>query len=430
MKSSAKKDYLNRHILIGAGVGIVFGFMLNAGMFSPDKTHTVLYVLGIVKGVFINLLKMIVVPLVFTSIALGIANLRKHSAMGIVWKSTLGYFIGTSALAVLLGLALVNIFQPGADTKIDIFEKDMSAYTSPDITTPEYFSKFVNERFFISPVKAMAEGEILGTIVFAIFIGIAIVKAKEKAKGIHNLLQEFFDLIMMIVGWIMRLAPWGILALLAILFAGQDIRLLKSLAKFIGVVLLGTFLHGAVTLPLLLKWFGEFSPWIFFRGMKDALITAFSTSSSSATLPISLRCVDEVLNVDKDIAGFVMPLGTTINMDGTALYEAIAALFVANLIGLDLNIVSQLMIFLVAILASMGAPGIPSAGMFTMILVLQYVGLPIEAIGILIPIDRFLDTFRTMVNAEGDAIGSVIVNRYCHKQTGAEKVFYCKHCFL
>jgi Na+/H+-dicarboxylate symporter len=197
--------------------------------------------------------------------------------------------------------------------------------------------------------------------------------------------------------------------------------LIGVLAKFIGLVIGITLLHGVVLLPLILYLVTRLSPLFFWRGAREALITAFATSSSSATLPVSLRCAEQHLHVKPEIAGFVIPLGATMNMDGTALYEATAALFIANLAGIDLTLIQQMIIFATAMIAAMGAPGIPSAGMVTMIMVLQSVGLPAEAIAILLPIDRLLDTVRTAVNVEGDLIGSLVVNKLIKADHQAKK---------
>lgn len=215
----------------------------------------------------------------------------------------------------------------------------------------------------------------------------------------------------MIVGWIMHLAPYGIAALLLQLVATQDAALLMSVGHFIAVVIGSTLFHGIVVLPGILWFMTGMSPWRFFKGAREALITAFATSSSAATLPVTLRCTEQHLHVKKDIASFVVPLGATVNMDGTALYEAAAALFVARLAGIELDIAHQLVIFFVAMLGAIGAPGIPSVGMLSMVLVLESVGLPTAAIAILLPIDRILDTVRTAVNVEGDMVGSLIVQK-------------------
>jgi Na+/H+-dicarboxylate symporter len=216
----------------------------------------------------------------------------------------------------------------------------------------------------------------------------------------------------------MRLAPLGILALLIRLVAEQDVSLLVTMLGFIVLVFATTLFHGIVILPGILFLVTGKSPLWFWRGSREALITAFATSSSAATLPISMRCAEHNLKVRRSIAGFVLPLGATMNMDGTALYEAAAALFVANLVGIELSFAQQMVVFFTAMIASTGAPGIPSAGMVTMVMVLQAVGLPAEAIAILLPIDRLLDTVRTAVNVEGDIVGSLVVDKLVHR--GAE----------
>jgi Na+/H+-dicarboxylate symporter len=224
-------------------------------------------------------------------------------------------------------------------------------------------------------------------------------------------MEEMQALCLLVVSWIMYLAPVGLAALLLQLVATQDGALFGSLLHFILVITGTTLFHGIVVLPLLLWLVTRVSPLRFWRGSREALITAFATSSSAATIPVTLRCVEQHLHVKKDIANFVVPLGATVNMDGTALYEAAAALFVARLAGIELDLAAQCVIFFVAMLGAIGAPGIPSVGMLSMVLVLQSVGLPTEAIAILLPIDRILDTTRTAVNVEGDMIGSLIVQK-------------------
>ena len=403
---------LNTHILVGAVSGVAAGFALAA--LGPETVWAspAIMALGVIGNIFVDMLKMILIPLVFTSITVGIANLRAHAQMDRVWKLSLLYFVSTTALAVLMGLAVVNIFKPGVGMEIgmlqDIAAKDVSLQS---LSVGAFVQKCLSN-VFVNPMQAMAEGQVLPTIIFALLMGIGLIIAGERARMTLQLINEFFELIMMIVGWIMRLLPLGIFALLTKLVATQDPALFVSLGKYVAIVMCATLFHGFVSLPLMLGGFGKMHPSQFYLGVKDALVTAFSTSSSSATLPVTYRCVKDNLRVDKDVAGFVLPLGATINMDGTAMYEAIAAVFVANLAGVELNIAQQLIVFMMAMLASIGAPGIPSAGLVTIVMVLQSVGLPVEAIAILIPIDRLLDATRTMVNVEGDMIGSVIVDRY------------------
>ena len=233
----------------------------------------------------------------------------------------------------------------------------------------------------------------------------------ERYRNIRTLMEELQELCLRIVGWIMHLAPIGLAALLLQLVASQQSALLVSLGHFIVVVTGTTLFHGLIVLPLILWLFTRISPLRFFKGAREALLTAFVTSSSAATLPVTLRCTEQHLHVKKDVANFVVPLGATVNMDGTALYEAAAALFVARLAGIELDIASQIIVFAVAMLGAIGAPGIPSVGMLSMVLVLESVGLPTAAIAILLPIDRILDTTRTMVNVEGDMVGALIVQK-------------------
>ncbi len=415
----SKKFSLNLQILLAAIVGVTLGIILNQLGTRHPFTGPTMFVCAVIGKTFLGMLKMILIPIIFTSISVGIANLQAHAQMNRVWKLTLVYFMTTAALATLLGLVVVNIFKPGAGLNMNMFPGEMTALHKESLTLPEFFQSFLTG-LFMNPVKAMADGQVLPTIVFAAMIGIAIIVAGEaKTKYIRGLLNEFLELLMIMIGWIMRLLPVGIFALLATLIASQDTEIIPIVGKFMLVVIGATLFHGFIVLPAILYVTTKRSPIEWFKGAKEALLTAFSTSSSSATIPVTLRCVEENLRVDKNVAGFVVPLGATINMDGTALYEAIAAIFVANLSGIELNLVQQTIVFFTAIVASVGAPGIPSAGMVTMIMVLQSVGLPIEAIGILIAIDRPLDAIRTMVNVEGDIVGSCVVDRYTTR--GKEK---------
>lgn len=399
---------LNRQIFLGAliGVGLGLGFA-QIGVETPAVKQAI-YGFSLLGSLFIDLLKMILVPLVFTSIAVGVANLRLHSQLHRVWLFTLGFFVLSMALAIALGLSAANLFEPGKGLSLDLFHNASQNFAAKPISFTEFIASFLHG-LFVNPFKALAEANVLAIVVFALFLGIALVVGGERYRNILQLMQEGLELMLRLVGWVMRLAPLGIMALLAQLLATQNPELLSSLAKFVVVVIVTTLLHGFLVLPLLLFVVTRVSPQRFFRGSREALLTAFATSSSSATLPVTLRCVEQHLHVKPGIAGFVVPLGATINMDGTALYEAAAALFVANLAGITLDFAEQLIVCFTTMIAAIGAPGIPSAGMVTMVMVLQSVGLPVEAVAILLPIDRLLDTVRTMVNVEGDMIGSLVV---------------------
>jgi Na+/H+-dicarboxylate symporter len=402
---------LNAQILVGVAAGILLGLGISASGSESVITQAGLYAAGLVGALFIDLLKMVMIPLVFTSITVGVANLRAHRQMHRVWKATLGFFVFSMMIAIMLGLAAANIFRPGDGLQLAMFQDSIQEFQTRQMPLSEFFAQFFGS-LFQNPVTALAKGDVLAVVVFALLLGIALVIGGERYKNILVLLQELLELMLMLVGWIMRLAPLGIMALLLKLAATQDIALLGTLAEFVVLVVGTTLLHGAVVLPLILYLVTRMTPLRFWRGAREALITAFATSSSSATLPVTLRCVEQHLHVKRDIAGFVVPLGATLNMDGTALYEAAAALFIANLAGIELNLAQQMIVFVTAMIAAMGAPGIPSAGMVTMVMVLQSVGLPAEAIAILMPVDRFLDTFRTAVNVEGDMVGSLVVQKW------------------
>ena len=409
-----KSPSLNLQILGGAFIGVVFGLYLShLGVDTPTRINS-LYIAGIASNLFVDMLKMILIPLVFCSVAVGVANLRRHQQIHRVWIATLIFFISSMAIAIVLALVSTNYFKPGYGLHLAMFADAMQAFEAKQMPLPEFVAQFLHG-LFVNPFTALSQGNVLAVVVFALILGIALVMGGEHYKNILALLQEFLELTMRIVGWIMYLAPLGITALLTKLVATQDIAMLNSLGKFVAVIVGTTMFHGAVVLPLVLYCFTGKSPFWFWRGAREALMTAFATSSSSATLPVTLRCVTQHLQVKPEIADFVVPLGATINMDGTALYEAAAALFIANLVGIELNLMQQLIVFFTAMIGAMGAPGIPSAGMVTMIMVLQSVGLPAEAIAILLPIDRLLDTIRTAVNVEGDMIGCLLVQKWVDK---------------
>ncbi|MAD46529.1 MAG: dicarboxylate/amino acid:cation symporter [Oceanospirillaceae bacterium] len=416
---------LNAQILIAAAAGILLGFLLNPVADESALKTEVLYWTGLAGRFFIDLLKMILIPLIFTSIVTGIANLQAHQQAGKVWRYALGFFALSMVCAMLLSLIVTGWLKPGSDLQLAMFQQSMDEIQARQMTGGEFLAQFLHS-LFMNPFGALADGKILPVVVFAVFLGVALVKAGPSAAGhtdqagegrgkqsggyVLAVLQEFLDLLMLIIGWVMKLAPLGVFALLTKLMATQDMALLGTMGEFIVLVFAITLIHGVLVLPGLMYLFTRKSPLWLLRGARPAMVTAFATSSSAATLPLSINCAEQSLSVKKDVAGFVLPVGATMNMDGTALYEASAALFIAYLCGMDLSVGQQIIVMLTAMVASMGAPGIPSAGMVTMVMVLQSVGLPAEAIAILLPIDRILDTVRTAVNVEGDIVTSVVVD--------------------
>ncbi len=411
-----KLPSLNIQILLAAIFGVAIGLCFQQLGAEHLAVQGGLYASGLVGALFIDLLKMILIPLVFCSISVGIANLRQHQQMHRVWITTLVFFMFTMAIAITLGMAASLYFKPGSGLEIAMFSNAMQHFSATQMTPADFTSQFLHG-LFVNPFKALSEGNVLAVVIFALFIGVALVMGGERYKNILSLLEEAQAITMRIVGWVMVIAPFGIMALLIKLVATQDAAMIGTLAKFMAVVISTTLLHGIVILPLLLYIITGKSPLWFWRGAREALVTAFATSSSNATLPVTMRCTTQNLNVKPEIAGFVVPLGATVNMDGTALYEAAAALFIANLVGIELNLTQQLIVFFTAMIAAIGAPGIPSAGMVTMVMVLQSVGLPAEAIAILLPIDRLLDTLRTTVNVQGDMVGSLVVQKLTLKQS-------------
>lgn len=409
-----RKISSNTKILLGGLFGLLIGLTLTT---SGGSTYAaeVIYGAQIISNLFLDLLKLVLVPLVFASISIGVANLQSHKKMHKVWVLTLGFFGLSMTLAILLGFTASYLFKPGLGMHIESLTENLATSTLQKLSVADYFAQFLHG-VFQNPFKALANGDIFSVVVCALILGIALVAGGERFKNIRTLLKEAQELCMLFVGWVMHIAPFGVAALLLQLVAKQDVQLLHELLIFISVVIGTTLFHGIVILPLLLYVFTRTSPLKFWRGAKEALITAFATCSSNATLPITLRCTEQHLHVKPDIANFVVPLGATINMDGTALYEAVAALFIARLCGIELDVVQQFIIFVVATIGAIGAPGIPSVGMLSMVLVLESVGLPSGAIAILLPIDRILDTVRTSVNVEGDMIGSLIVDRWTRSE--------------
>lgn len=401
---------LNTQILLGAIIGILLGLWLgNLPQTSALKTNSIAGA-AMLGGVFVDMLKMILVPLVFCSITVGIANLRRHQQIHRVWLTTLAFFIFSMLTAIVLALVASHIFQPGKGLHLHMFAEQIGGFNAKHASLSQFLQDFLRG-LFVNPFKALAETNVLAIVVFALFLGVALVMGGNRYEHTILLFEQGLELIMRMVGWLMKLAPIGIAALLASLIAKQDASMLITLLKFVCVIVGTTLLHGAVVLPLILYTITRITPLAFWRGAKTALVTAFATASSNATLPVTLRCMQENFGVKQEIAGFVIPLGATVNMDGTALYEAAAALFIANLAGIELSLAQQLVVMFIAMIAAMGAPGMPSAGMVTMVMVLQSVGLPAEAIAILLPVDRLLDTIRTSVNVEGDMVGTLIVQK-------------------
>ena len=398
----------NKYILLAAFLGILVGIIIKN---FPDSI-VLQYIsdISILAGqIFITALKMILVPLVFFSIVNGISNLASSNQAGKIWKSTLLYFAGTMFFAVFIAMLAMNFFKPGVGISIDAWQLN-EVTTSEVLSFKDFIYQFILG-LFENPFTSLAEGKILPLIVFSIMIGITLNEKNKALSSARDFFKSFYEIIFKIVNWIMFIAPFGIFGLLVNMVISQNLSIFSQLGIFMLVVIGIILFHGVVFLPTLLFLFSRINILSLWRGGRISFISAFATSSSSATLPITLKASQDNFGASKDVSNFVLPIGATMNMDGTAMYEAAAALFIANLVGLDFSISQQFILFFIAMIASIGAPGIPSAGMVTMAMVLQVLGLPLEALGILIPMDRLLDTFRTTVNVEGDLVGTLIIDK-------------------
>lgn len=398
-------------MVAGILLGLLLGHFNTAPQYEDTTTakiaDSVLASLDFVGHMFIRLLKMIIIPLILASLVSGVASLGNARSLGRLGGKTFIYYLSTTVIAVAIGLVLVNIIRPGKR-----FNPDQAPTATIDTEQePPSITSVLEDIVPDNVVDAMAKGNVLSIIFFSILLGTAIISVGEKARPLANFFDSLNTVVMHIVGWIMALAPIGVFALMARMIGNLGLAVMKPLAFHMLTVLLGLAIHGVIVLPLLLRIFARYSPVKFAKDMFSAVLTAFSTASSSATLPITMECIEENTGVSNRTASFVLPLGATVNMDGTALYEAVAAMFIAQTYGIDLSIGQQLVIMLTATLASIGAAAIPSAALVTMVIVLRSVNLPMEGIGMIWAVDRILDMFRTAVNAWGDSCGTAIIAR-------------------
>ena len=398
----------NKYILLAAIAGIIIGLVIKK--FPDSLILQYISDISILAGqIFITTLKMILVPLVFFSIVNGISNLVSSNKAGTIWRSTLLYFAGTMFFAVFIAMIAMNLFKPGIGVSIDAWQLD-EVVTAEALSFKDFIYQFILG-LFENPFASLANGKILPLIIFSILIGIALNEKNKALNPARDFFKSFYEIIFKIVNWIMYIAPFGIFGLLVNMVVSQNITIFSQVGIFMLIVIGVILFHGIIFLPTLLFIFNRVNILSLWKGGRVSFISAFATSSSSATLPITLKASQNNFGASKDVSNFVLPIGATMNMDGTAMYEAAAALFIANLVGLDLGLSQQFVLFFIAMIASIGAPGIPSAGMVTMAMVLQVLGLPLEALGILIPMDRLLDTFRTTVNVEGDLVGTLIIDK-------------------
>ncbi len=384
------------------GAGVVLGAI--AGYFFPGFALKV-EALG---KLFLRALQMIIVPLVFASVAAGTFGAGSR-AVGRLAGKTFVYYILSSLAAIFTGQLLVNVIRPGAGANLSagFVPHQVKSFSGS-------LSDVLVNLLPANPVKALADGNMIQIIIFALLCGFFIIRMKneEKRHSLVTLVEGIFELMMDMTGLIIRFAPIGVFALIAATIARSGMETFAFLGKYAVTVTLGLAFHAFVTLPIIQRVLGGTSPVKICRAVSPALLTAFSTSSSSATLPITLERAERGAGIPNRIAGFVLPLGATVNMDGTALYECVAAVFVAQAYGIDLSFGQQMIVAATALLASVGAAGIPMAGLVMLAVVLKAVGLPLEGVGLILAVDRVLDMMRTTVNVWSDVTGSVVVSRW------------------
>ena len=404
---NTKKMNLTTKIFIALILGVVTGLILHPMKENPMVEKYLLnFIFNFLGNGFVRAIRMVVVPLVLCSLVMGSAGIEDVTKLGRIGIKTLAFYLSTTAFAVVLALVGGNIINPGKGIQLENIAT--TAVKTPE-TKP--FVDILLDMIPINPIEALATGNMLQIIVFAILLGVALSLLGEKASNVKKLFEEGNGISLKLVELIMKLAPLGVYGLIAKTFTTLGYVALIPLFKyFIGVVII-LFIHCLITYQGILVLFGKYNPIKFFKGFAPTMMIGFSTASSSACLPSSLKTVQENFGVSKTISSFTIPLGNTINMDGTAVMQGIATIFIAQIYGKDLTMAHYISIILTATLASIGTAGVPGVGVIMLGMVLVQVGLPLEGIGLVMGIDRFVDMFRTMINITGDAVCTLVIAR-------------------
>lgn len=398
-----KRNYLlSQKLGVGFIIGLILGFIIGPmAPNSPFIADIVIPLLQLVGNIFLALLKMLIVPLVFSSLIMGASSIGDSKVLGRIGVKTVAFYLGTTVVAIAIGLVLGNIIQPGVGMAI---EGAKAAAKEPETV----FNVILNI-FPANPLKALVEGVMLQVIVFALFLGVAATLIGEKGRAFLEFNSSLAEVMFKVTAIVMKTAPYGIFALIAVTAAKYGPAVLAPFAKVIFAVYLGCFLQVVIVYSGLITGIVHKSPLWFLRGVREAMLAAFVTRTSAGVLPISMNNVQNNLGVSEDVSAFVLPLGATINMDGTAIYEGICALFVAQAFGIDLSFGAQLGILMTATLASIGTAGVPGAGLIMLSMVLVSAGLPIEGMALVAGIDAVLDMARTCVNVTGDMCVSTVI---------------------
>ena len=392
-----KKLALHWQILIALILGVVIGVWL------PEHVKYVSWM----GDLFMRALKMVIIPLILTSIISGIVNIGSLEKLGKIGLKTITYYIATSVFAIVTGLFMVNLLKPGVGADLG-FVSEVEGLA----LAKESFGQTLINIIPTNVIQAMAENKMLSVIFFAILVGFFITSISKKHKKLYiKIFNGGFELMMKITEFVIKFTPFGVFGIVAFQVAQQNdlTEVAGRLGIYMIAVILALIVHSCITLPLILKFIGKINPFSHIKAMSVPLLTAFSTSSSSATLPLTMEAVEHKAGASNKITSFVLPLGATINMDGTALYECIAAIFIAQAYGIDLSFGEQIIVVITALLASIGAAGIPMAGLVMISVILSAVNLPLEGVGLILAVDRILDMFRTAVNVWSDSCGTVVI---------------------
>lgn len=404
-----KGSKLTNLILISLVLGIICGVVVNE--FIPENAFVNDILIGsiftIIGQVFLNAIKMLVVPLVFVSISLGVARMGDMAKLGRIGAKTIAYYMSTTAFAIVIGLLIANIIDPGVGLDMSnlYFAETTAADTSLSFT--DTFINMVPSNVF----QAFYNGDMLQIIFFAVFFGIAITSLGEKVQKLHIILEELNEIFLKMLMLLMNFAPIAVFSLIITTFATLGIDAIIPVFSYVFTAIFAMFLQVIVVYTFILVVFGKVNPKKFFMKLRPAMSFAFTTASSAGTLPVTKHCIEDEIGVDPEISSFVLPIGATINMDGTAIMQGAAVVFIAQAVGVDLTAADYITVILTATLASIGTAGVPGSGVVMLSMVITQVGLPIEAIGVIMGVDRLVDMFRTTVNITGDAICSTVIAR-------------------
>ncbi|SUM79849.1 dicarboxylate/amino acid:cation symporter [Staphylococcus cohnii] len=414
-----KTKNLSLKIVIALILGIAIGSILNTFAQSSFVVNVDKYVFNVIGQIFLNLIFMLVVPVVFVSIVLGVVGVGDPKLLGGIGLKTISFFLTTTAIAIIIGITLALVLQPGEGKSDLLKSEDVSSYqktldkedNSQSSAAKQSFDQTLINLFPKNPLQAMSEENMLQIITFAIFIGVGLIMVGSKAEAVHRLFEQTNEVLMYIVTMIMSVfAPIGTFGLVAHAFTGAGFGAIQQLGMYFFIVLLALFIHFFVVYGSAVKFMAKSSPLKFFKGFLPAITLGFSASSSTATLPVSLKCTKN-MGVRPEVASFVQPLAATINMDGTAIMQGVATIFIAQISGVELSFMQIITVVVIAVVASIGTAGVPGVGLIMLAMVLNAVGLDPAAIGIILGIDRLLDMTRTSVNITGDAACALIISK-------------------